>query len=155
MVIEGALPPPRRWHSEKLWLVSEVEAFLNDWPIDGKLEQSRESSLPNKGPQKRALQNRGSGQAHVYSPRTLAAEWQCTERHIRNLIKSGDLKAFRVGTLFRIRAEEAEEYLRQIPAARVTAADLTSSDVISPTASDRKQRKRAAARLDLPRPKNL
>ena len=35
MVAEGALPPPRKWHSRKLWLVSEVEAYLNEWPSDG------------------------------------------------------------------------------------------------------------------------
>lgn len=35
MVSEGALPPPRKWHSRKLWLVSEIEAYLNEWPSDG------------------------------------------------------------------------------------------------------------------------
>jgi len=35
MVAEGALPPPRKWHSRKLWLVAEVEAYLNEWPSDG------------------------------------------------------------------------------------------------------------------------
>lgn len=35
MVAEGVLPPPRRWHTRKLWIVSEVEAFLNDWPTEG------------------------------------------------------------------------------------------------------------------------
>ena len=34
MVTEGFLPPPRQWHSRKLWLVSEVEAYLNEWPSD-------------------------------------------------------------------------------------------------------------------------
>jgi len=29
------LPPPRQWHSRKLWLVSEVEAYLNEWPSEG------------------------------------------------------------------------------------------------------------------------
>lgn len=35
MVSEGALPPPRLWHSRKLWIVSEIEAALGDLPIDG------------------------------------------------------------------------------------------------------------------------
>lgn len=34
MVEEGALPHPRRWHSRKLWLVSDVEAHLSEWPSD-------------------------------------------------------------------------------------------------------------------------
>lgn len=44
MVAEGALPPPRKWHSRKLWLVSEVEAYLNEWPSDKEhLEQEWEA----------------------------------------------------------------------------------------------------------------
>lgn len=35
MVKEGALPPPRKWHTRKLWLVSEVEAAMSEWPADG------------------------------------------------------------------------------------------------------------------------
>jgi hypothetical protein len=35
MVLDGALPPPRRWHTRPLWLVAEIEAHLNEWPIDG------------------------------------------------------------------------------------------------------------------------
>jgi hypothetical protein len=35
MVEEGALPPPRKWHSRKLWLIGEIEAYLNEWPVEG------------------------------------------------------------------------------------------------------------------------
>lgn len=35
MVSEGFLPPPRKWHSRKLWLVSEIEAHVCEWPIEG------------------------------------------------------------------------------------------------------------------------
>ena len=41
MVKEGALPPPRLWHSRKVWLVSDVEAAIQSWPehnIDGRSE---------------------------------------------------------------------------------------------------------------------
>ena len=34
MVAEGVLPPPRRWHSRKVWLVSEIETALAAWPSD-------------------------------------------------------------------------------------------------------------------------
>ncbi len=43
MVAEGALPRPRVWHSKKLWLVSEIEAALNELPVEG--EMKRASSL--------------------------------------------------------------------------------------------------------------
>jgi predicted DNA-binding transcriptional regulator AlpA len=35
MVDEGVLPRPRRWHTRKIWLVSEIEAFLTELPSDG------------------------------------------------------------------------------------------------------------------------
>jgi len=41
MVEEGFLPPPRQWHTRKIWLVSEVEAYLNGLPVAGDKEQAR------------------------------------------------------------------------------------------------------------------
>jgi hypothetical protein len=40
MVSEGVLPSPRLWHSRKIWLVAEVEAYLNEWPTDGEEPQA-------------------------------------------------------------------------------------------------------------------
>jgi excisionase family DNA binding protein len=50
----------------------------------------------------------------VYTPALLAQRWQVSERHIRNLIQRGELKAFRLGEkLLRIRVEEVEDYERR------------------------------------------
>ncbi|MDO9416976.1 helix-turn-helix transcriptional regulator [Pararhizobium sp.] len=35
MVLEGVLPRPRKWHTRKVWLVSEIEAYMSEWPEDG------------------------------------------------------------------------------------------------------------------------
>lgn len=35
MVREGNLPEPKRWHTRKLWLVSEISAYIAEWPTDG------------------------------------------------------------------------------------------------------------------------
>ena len=35
MVEEGFLPKPRKWHSRKVWLVSDVVAALASWPEEG------------------------------------------------------------------------------------------------------------------------
>lgn len=49
--------------------------------------------------------------APVYTPATLADHWQCSERHIRNLIASGELPSFRLGgKLLRIKGEEVEKF---------------------------------------------
>lgn len=35
MVQEGYLPKPRKWHSRKIWIVTEIEAAMSEWPEDG------------------------------------------------------------------------------------------------------------------------
>jgi excisionase family DNA binding protein len=47
----------------------------------------------------------------VFTPAALAREWACSERHIRNLVAAGQLRAFRLGgKLLRISSEEAEAF---------------------------------------------
>lgn len=41
LVKEGRLPPARRWHTRKIWLTSEIAAYLADWPTDAVAESSR------------------------------------------------------------------------------------------------------------------
>jgi excisionase family DNA binding protein len=54
----------------------------------------------------------------VYTPRTLAARWLCSERHVRNLIRDGQLPFFRLGgKLLRIPAAAVEEFERRNSAA--------------------------------------
>lgn len=48
---------------------------------------------------------------HVFTPATLAKRWECSERHVRNLISNGTLGFFRVGEkLIRIREADVEMY---------------------------------------------
>lgn len=47
----------------------------------------------------------------AYSPRDLAARWQCSERHIRNLINRGELPYFQLGgKLVRITPDAVREF---------------------------------------------
>lgn len=49
-----------------------------------------------------------------HTPATLAAEWRCSARHVRNLIELGELRAFRLGgKLLRIPADAVEEFERR------------------------------------------
>jgi excisionase family DNA binding protein len=44
-------------------------------------------------------------------PSDLAKHWGCSENHVRNLIKRGDLRAFRLGLrLWRIPTDAVTEY---------------------------------------------
>jgi len=63
----------------------------------------------------------------VYTPATLARRWDCSERHVRNLIEIGALTAFRLGgKLLRIRTEDVEHYEWQNIASAGSKADLSS-----------------------------
>ena len=64
----------------------------------------------------------------VFTPAALAREWECSERHIRNLIAAGQLRAFRLGgKLLRISSEEAEAFK-----CRNTASDGSMDASASP-----------------------
>ena len=44
-------------------------------------------------------------------PSDVADRWQCSERHVRNLAREGQLRHFRAGgKLLRFRIEDVEEY---------------------------------------------
>lgn len=85
---------------------------------------------------------------NAYSPRTLASEWQCSERHIRNLIERGELKAFHLGRkLLRIEAAEADAF----KARNVTIQEPEPSET-APEAEEAPPQSKSnrAARLDYP-----
>jgi excisionase family DNA binding protein len=47
----------------------------------------------------------------VFTPAKLAMRWECSERHVRNLISSGQLPCFRLGgKLIRIKEEDVERF---------------------------------------------
>jgi len=94
MVAGGALPPPRKWQSERLWLVSEVEAYLKAWPSDGDARPERRLSAIDDRP---------------FSVERLAKRWGCSENSIRHMVNSQELPAFRLGRLMRIPAQVVTE----------------------------------------------
>jgi excisionase family DNA binding protein len=45
------------------------------------------------------------------TPRDVAKRWQCSERHVRNVLRKGTLRYFKLGEkLVRIPVEAVEEY---------------------------------------------
>lgn len=50
----------------------------------------------------------------AHTPKSLAEYWSCSERHVRNLIEHGELRAFRLGQkLLRIPLEAVDEYEKE------------------------------------------
>ncbi|WP_157784784.1 helix-turn-helix domain-containing protein [Sphingobium xenophagum] len=65
--------------------------------------------------------------AAVFSVATLAEHWACGTDTIYSLIRSGDLRAFKLGgKLLRIRADEVERFECQTTACNDTAANSPS-----------------------------
>jgi excisionase family DNA binding protein len=94
--------------------------------------------------------------ATAYTPRTLADRWNCSERHVRNMIADGELPAFRLGgKLLRIRSEDVEKIECQSGAsadcgessASPGQMQTASADVIDLALTTAKKRS-AAPRLD-------
>ena len=65
----------------------------------------------------------------VYTPAALAREWACSERHIRNLVAAGQLRAFRLGgKLLRIPEDAVQEFML----CQTTASDGSTDASASP-----------------------
>jgi len=58
-----------------------------------------------------------------FTPKTLAARWGCSERHIRHLIERQELPHFRVGNLIRIPPQAVEAH--ECPNLLKSASDVT------------------------------
>ena len=72
--------------------------------------------------------------ARPYSPASLAERWGCHQRTVRELIRRGDLKSFRVGALVRISAEEIGRYecatgLREPQRGSSSASGMTKQEI--------------------------
>src|SRR2546423_13533497 len=71
----------------------------------------------------------------AYTPAALALRWQCSERHVRNLVAKGKLRAFRLGgKLLRIPVEAVEE-MERCPAIALGDLEADSSLCSRPEAS--------------------
>jgi excisionase family DNA binding protein len=47
---------------------------------------------------------------YAYTPETLAEQWEVSSATVRNIIRAGQLRAFRIGRQIRIRPEAVTEY---------------------------------------------
>jgi excisionase family DNA binding protein len=98
--------------------------------------------------------------ATAYTPRTLAERWDCSERHIRNMIADGELPAFRLGgKLLRIRGEDVEKIECQNGASPSLETNSASPGMTPPSPADEgvidlehqiQKRRVASPRLDMP-----
>lgn len=71
--------------------------------------------------------------AAVYTPEMLAERWQCSAKHVRNMISDGRLRAFRLGgKLLRITEDAVTEFECQT----IACAHIEESSPSSGTKTD-------------------
>lgn len=93
-----------------------------------------------------------------FTPTTLAERWQCSERHVYNMIERGELPSFRLGgKLLRIRAEDVEAIECQAGGSQGSTANTASPGTTTPGSAavidlehQMQKRRPAAPRLDTP-----
>ena len=86
------LPGPRQVGPALIWDREELDAAFALFPAASQSEACGARSSPQT-----------NGHPYVYTPETLAYRWGCSSNHVRNLIKRGDLEAFKLqGKLLRI-----------------------------------------------------
>lgn len=85
----GQLPVPRLLSETAVWDRHQLDAAFEAFPTAGGSPARASASLPHET----------ADQPHpnVYTPETLAKRWRCSANHVRNMIKCGDLAAFRSG----------------------------------------------------------
>lgn len=83
--------------------------------------------------------------SRAYTVASLAQEWECSEGVIRKLIAAEQLRAFRIGALIRIPADEVERFECQNTASNDSAAASQSFTETQPeTATESAYRPRTA-----------
>jgi len=66
--------------------------------------------------------------AYAFTAETLAERWEVSSATVRNLVRAGALRAFRVGRQIRIRPEAVEEYECQTGGSNSTGANMPPCD---------------------------
>ena len=99
LIQRGQLPGPRLLCGASVWDRHHLDAAFEAFPTAGSSHAQASVYLPHDM----------ADQPHpnVYTPETLARRWRCSANHVRNMIKRGDLSAFRSGgRLLRIRTAD-------------------------------------------------
>lgn len=50
------------------------------------------------------------GLPRVFNLSDVAERWDCSEAHVRKVVETGELRAFRIGKLWRIRGDAIDEF---------------------------------------------
>lgn len=110
-----ALSTLGRWSTEEIRAAADIareKGVAIDLGADGSISIGRHETI-TEIPASNHTESTPQAMPAVFSPASLAERWNCSERHIRNLMRTNHLPYFRLsGKLMRIRAEEVERLER-------------------------------------------
>lgn len=99
LVRSGQLPGPRLLSRMAVWDRHHLDAAFETFPSGSSNALLAAVAMPPETADR--------PHPNVYTPETLAKRWRCSANHVRNMIKRGDLPAFRSGgRLLRIRTDD-------------------------------------------------
>jgi excisionase family DNA binding protein len=117
LVAAGTMPQPREIGGRRVWDRQEVDRAFEELPHVGDAASARDPwdvILGEAPPPKDTMTYTGDDGGHLpnaYTPASLAKRWKCSPRHIRNMVKRGELEAIALGgKLLRITRDVVEAY---------------------------------------------
>ena len=118
LVTTGRMPKPKQVDGQLIWDRFTLDAAFTALPTSGEIGAAQIPALTAKANSKVAPP------PEVYTTKSLAEHWACSERHVRNLCDAGKLASFKAGgKLIRIRRDEVERF--EISQAYQTAEKMT------------------------------
>lgn len=126
MVQDGALPPPRKWNTRKIWIIAEVEAAMHEWPIDGEPTPDVVRSISRSPQASTDYPSRGqeSASAHADDPLAPLIQWY------ENI--GFDPKTMNDADLERLRMKAEDEWRASIPSRPLGQRERSVLDQLAP-----------------------
>lgn len=115
LVAAGAMPQPREIGGRRVWDRQEVDRAFEELPHVGDAASASNSWDVRLGIEAPPAKSAGASDTedfpNAFTPASLAKRWKCSPRHIRNMVKRGDLEAIALGgKLLRITRDVVEAY---------------------------------------------
>lgn len=98
MVKDGHMPRPKQINGCLVWDRVALDAAFTELPgASDEISPANAIAPPDAKPR-------------VFTPRTLAERWRCSEKHVRNMIERQEIPSFKLGRLLRIDKADVEQY---------------------------------------------
>lgn len=121
MVEEGVLPPPRQWHTRKLWILQEVQAALLQWPEAGEATGLR-SWFEEAAGERPVIREGKGGYPIADGPKDPLQQYYDKLGFDPLTMGEADMK--------RLTAEAHARWIASIPGSKITKRELNALEIL-------------------------